>query len=169
MLCVPVDLGFRTEDIVNKKLRKIKTMQYNELHKKEMNLCHFFIFNRRNKSSSETLKNGDVIKVDRKFYYHYGVYVNKGKGKVIHYTGAEGPNDFKGKVRETSLKEFLNGACKVKVCLFPKELDNVDQLGRLPTTEVPIPCSQSVAPNLDSFERNSLKRLLRSQIGRAHV
>lgn len=122
----------------------------------------FFIFNRRNKSSSETLKNGDVIKVNRKFYYHYGVYVNKGKGKVIHYTGAEGPNDFKGKVRETSLKEFLNGACKVKVCLFPKELDNVDQLGRLPTTEVPIPCSQSVAPNLDSFERNSLKRLLRS-------
>ena len=50
----------------------------------------FFIFNRRNKSSSETLKNGDVIKVDRKFYYHYGVYVNKGKGKVIVTVGEGG-------------------------------------------------------------------------------
>ena len=67
------------------------------------------------------VKNGDVIKVNRGFYNHYGVYV-EASNTVIHYTGENGPSDFHGIVRETSLKEFLNGSENFSVCEFPKDL-----------------------------------------------
>ena len=65
-------------------------------------------------------KNGDVIRVNRGLYSHYGIYVEEGQ-RVIHYTGATGPNDFNGVVRETSLDEFLNGAKNFNVCHFPEK------------------------------------------------
>ena len=65
------------------------------------------------------VQNGDVIKVNRSLYSHYGIYV-KNSNTVIHYTGATGPEDFNGIVRETSLEEFLNGAKDFSVCLFPE-------------------------------------------------
>lgn len=64
-------------------------------------------------------ENGDVIKVNRGLYSHYGVYV-KDSNNVIHYTGATGPDDFNGIVRETSLEEFLNGADGFTICKFPE-------------------------------------------------
>ena len=64
-------------------------------------------------------ENGDVIRVNRGLYSHYGVYV-KDLQHVIHYTGATGPADFNGMVRETSLDEFLNGARGFNVCHFPE-------------------------------------------------
>ena len=64
-------------------------------------------------------ENGDVIKVNRGLYSHYGIYV-KESNHVIHYTGATGPDDFNGIVRETSLEEFLNGAENFTVCKFPE-------------------------------------------------
>ena len=64
-------------------------------------------------------ENGDVIRVNRGLYSHYGVYV-KDLNHVIHYTGATGPADFNGIVRETSLNEFLNGAESFNVCKFPE-------------------------------------------------
>ncbi len=63
--------------------------------------------------------NGDVIRVNRGLYSHFGIYIADGE-RVIHYTGATGPNDFNGVVRETSLEEFLNGAEKYSVCKFPE-------------------------------------------------
>ena len=45
-------------------------------------------------------KNGDVLRVNRGLYSHYG--------------------DFNGIVRETSLDEFLNGAKNFSVCNFPE-------------------------------------------------
>ena len=64
-------------------------------------------------------KNGDVLRVNRGLYSHYGVYAAD-KNHVIHYTGATGPNDFNGIVRETSLEEFLNGSENFRVCTFPE-------------------------------------------------
>lgn len=64
-------------------------------------------------------QNGDVIRVNRGLYSHYGVYVAD-SNHVIHYTGANGPNDFNGIVRETTLAEFLNGAEDFTVCNFPE-------------------------------------------------
>ncbi|MBR1418067.1 MAG: lecithin retinol acyltransferase family protein [Synergistaceae bacterium] len=66
-------------------------------------------------------QHGDVIKVNRGAYDHYGVYAlnNDNEPSVIHYTGATGPADFNGMVRETSLEEFLNGAKSFTVCSFP--------------------------------------------------
>ena len=64
-------------------------------------------------------KNGDVLRVNRGLYSHYGVYVAEGN-HVIHYTGANGPNDFNGIVRETTLAEFLNGSQNYNVCTFPE-------------------------------------------------
>ena len=64
-------------------------------------------------------ENGDVIMVDRwrGIYTHYGIYVTtpEGEESVIHYTGENGPSDFKGMVRETSLEEFLDGASDYSV------------------------------------------------------
>ena len=64
-------------------------------------------------------KNGDVIRVNRGLYSHFGVYVAD-SNHVIHYTGATGPDDFNGIVRETTLAEFLNGSEKFTVCKFPE-------------------------------------------------
>ena len=70
------------------------------------------------------LRNGDVIRVKRGLYAHYGVYVDTPDGgHVIHYTGTEGHSDFKGVVRETSLAEFLSGDCEYSVCRF--DSDNI--------------------------------------------
>ena len=68
-------------------------------------------------------ENGDVIKVARwsflwwHWYTHWGIYVltPEGEERVIHYTGPDGPSDFKGIVRETSLEEFLDGASDYSV------------------------------------------------------
>ena len=75
----------------------------------------------------DEVENGDVIKVDRGLYEHYGIYVRRGR-RVIHYTGATGPADFNGMVRETSLEEFLNGARSFIVCRFPRRIEDLDQL-----------------------------------------
>lgn len=75
---------------------------------------------------SGTLHNGDVIRVNRGIYSHYGVYAEP--GHVIHYTGANGPEDFNGIVRETTLEEFLNGAKTLRVCHFPKNPQNIPAL-----------------------------------------
>ena len=64
-------------------------------------------------------QNGDVLRVNRGLYSHYGVYVAD-NNHVIHYTGATGPADFNGIVRETTLAEFLNGAETFNVCTFPE-------------------------------------------------
>ena len=85
-------------------------------------------------------ENGDVIKVDRGLYDHYGVYVTPCR-RVIHYTGATGPADFNGVVRETSLEEFLNGAEGFTVCRFPEYLENVDELAYPATMDIPVPGS----------------------------
>lgn len=69
-------------------------------------------------------ENGDVICVNRGLYKHYGIYVEG--GNVIHYTGANGPDDFNGVVRETSLNEFLNGAENFHVCRFPDKPEKYD-------------------------------------------
>lgn len=76
------------------------------------------------------VENGDVIKVNRGTYDHYGIYVKP--GRVIHYTGETGPEDFNGMVRETSLDEFLNGAEKFCVCRFPECPRELDKLESLP-------------------------------------
>ena len=67
--------------------------------------------------------NGDVIKVDRGLYYHYGIYV--APGKIVHYTDGGGKKDFKGIVQETSIEEFLNGADDLIVCRFPESIDDI--------------------------------------------
>ena len=90
-------------------------------------------------------ENGDVIKVDRGLYDHYGVYVARGR-RVIHYTGAAGPADFNGVVRETSLEEFLNGARDFTVCRFPRSLEDLDQLARPSKLRISLPGAQGRAP-----------------------
>ena len=78
------------------------------------------------KNSSPSPKNGDVLRVNRGLYSHYGVYAEP--GHVIHYTGANGPNDFNGIVRETSLEEFLNGSPSFNICTFPEHPQNLTPL-----------------------------------------
>ena len=86
-------------------------------------------FERQSSARPEDVENGDVIKVNRGLYDHYGIYVSDGP-RVIHYTGATGPADFNGMVRETSLEEFLNGAEGFTVCRFPKSPDELSSLLR---------------------------------------
>lgn len=46
-------------------------------------------------------ENGDVICVNRGLYKHYGIYVEE--DNVIHYTGANDPDDFNDVMRETTI------------------------------------------------------------------
>ncbi len=83
-------------------------------------LLNFTQENNNYYSQANNPENGDVIRVNRGLYSHYGIYI-KDLNHVIHYTGATGPADFNGIVRETSLNEFLNGAGKFNVCKFPED------------------------------------------------
>lgn len=69
-------------------------------------------------------ENGDVIKVNRGLYDHYGIFV-KNNQHVVHYTGENSPNDFNGIVRETSLTEFLNGTNNFTICHFPEKIEQL--------------------------------------------
>ena len=74
--------------------------------------------------SIDDVMSGDVIKVDRGLYDHYGIFVRalgrNGRGELhaIQYTGRNGHNDFNGIVRETPLDDFLDGASEFMVCRY---------------------------------------------------
>ncbi|MBQ9433626.1 MAG: lecithin retinol acyltransferase family protein [Synergistaceae bacterium] len=72
----------------------------------------------------DDVSSGEVVKVDRGFYDHYGIFLRtlgRYGGEelhVIHYTGRNGHNDFNGIVRETALSTFLDGAEEFMVCSY---------------------------------------------------
>ena len=74
--------------------------------------------------SIDDVMSGEVIKVDRGLYDHYGIFVRalgrNGRGELhaIQYTGRNGHNDFNGIVRETPLDDFLDGAGEFMVCKY---------------------------------------------------
>ena len=73
--------------------------------------------------SLDDVHSGEVVKVDRGFYDHYGIFLRTlGRDgeelHVIHYTGRNGHNDFNGIVRETALNTFLDGADEFMVCRY---------------------------------------------------
>ncbi len=74
--------------------------------------------------SIDEIPSGEVVKVDRGLYDHYGIFLrtlcrNGGEElHVIHYTGRNGHNDFNGIVRETALDTFLDGAGEFFVCKY---------------------------------------------------
>ena len=74
--------------------------------------------------SVDEVRSGEVVKVDRGAYDHYGIFVRVFGGNgceelhVIHYTGRNGHNDFNGIVRETALDDFLNGSDEFTVCHY---------------------------------------------------
>ena len=60
-------------------------------------------------------KNGDILRVAREGYTHWGIYASAGDwipGSVIHYSG---DGDFKGTVMETPMEKFTQGAKNVEV------------------------------------------------------
>ena len=64
-------------------------------------------------STSDSLKKGDIIFVDKGLYKHYGIYA--GNGMVIHYSDKNSNFGTDIKIRETSLDNFACG-CETKVC-----------------------------------------------------
>ena len=73
--------------------------------------------------SIDEVHSGEVVKVDRGLYDHYGIFLrtlgrNGEELHVIHYTGRNGHNDFNGIVRETALNTFLDGAEEFMVCRY---------------------------------------------------
>lgn len=82
----------------------------------------------KKRTNSGKLENGDVVRVRRKYgvlhYDHYGIYVEE-DNSVIHYNepdeDSRSRRDFCGKVLQTSLDEFLDGAESLTVCRYPEE------------------------------------------------
>ncbi|MBQ7544599.1 MAG: lecithin retinol acyltransferase family protein [Synergistaceae bacterium] len=74
--------------------------------------------------SIDDVMSGEVIKVDRGLYDHYGIFVRtlgrNGHSELhaIQYTGRNGHNDFNGIVKETPLDDFLDGASEFMVCRY---------------------------------------------------
>lgn len=86
----------------------------------------------KKRTHSEKLENGDVVRVRRKYgvlhYDHYGIYVEE-DNSVIHYNEPDPDKDNPrsrrdscGKVLQTSLDEFLDGAESLTVCRYPEEV-----------------------------------------------
>ena len=121
------------------------------------------LVNKTSVGDNSGIKNGDVIKVSRKggLYFHYGIYVEG--GNVIHYTGATGPADFNGMVRETPIEEFLNGAKELTVCIFPKQIDNVDELNHPEEIKISFPSTQGFMRFPRQDDEDFRKRLLKKQ------
>ena len=115
-------------------------------------------------------QNGDVIKVNRGAYDHYGVYAlnNNDEPSVIHYTGATGPADFNGMVRETSLKEFLNGAKYFTVCSFPEDINelNNNKLNNSPLYLVWQEVKKSLRKDYHLYSGSETVARARSQLGK---
>ncbi len=97
----------------------IESIDYKQSHSRQEKICFSF----------DDVENGDVIRVSRQggLYDHYGIYV-KENNHVIHYTGANGPEDFNGVVLETDFGRFLNGAAYFVVCRFPEHISSLDEL-----------------------------------------
>jgi hypothetical protein len=72
---------------------------------------------------------GEVIKVDRGFYFHFGIY--SGDNKVIHYTVEEGNelSKMNAKVTETSLEKFMNKDTALYKVIFPEEYGKTISIG----------------------------------------
>ena len=64
-------------------------------------------------STSDSLKKGDIIFVDKGLYKHYGIYA--GNGVVVHYSDKNGNFGTDIKIQEASLEDFASGF-EVKVC-----------------------------------------------------
>ena len=116
--------------------------------------------------TTECAENGDVIKVNRGLYDHYGIFV-KDNQHVIHYTGEKDPNDFNGIVRETSLSEFLNGANDFTVCHFNEK---VEQLTFLDNKNLLSDLWQKIKElklkNYHLYSGNETVRRARSELGK---
>ena len=73
-------------------------------------------------------KNGDVLRISRGWYSHWGIYVIDSDGAyVIHYTTPEGSGgDFKGVVLKTPVEKFLEGSktCKNMTKVIEKKYPN---------------------------------------------
>ena len=73
------------------------------------------------------LEHGDILKVDRGLYDHYGVY-DAEKEIVIHYANENGDSGFKGKVSKASIEEFADGASLISICYFSEDDEGNVQL-----------------------------------------
>ena len=63
--------------------------------------------------TSDSIKKGDILFVDRGLYKHYGIYA--GNGMVIHYSDKNSNFGTDIKIQEASLDDFASGF-EVKVC-----------------------------------------------------
>ena len=67
---------------------------------------------------------GDIVRIHRVFYWHYGIFC--GKGEIIHFTTY--PQHFwssKAEVKKTLLSEFIRSSTKVEVMRQPNEKSHV--------------------------------------------
>lgn len=83
----------------------------------------------RGKLSSDTrIEAGMVLRVKRRGYRHYGVYV--GGGRMIHYTSNAGERSKHCTIQETSLTRFIGGSDVVDVVGFPDAIEGKKCLSR---------------------------------------
>ncbi len=78
---------------------------------------HDDTYKQKNEKMRRGLEAGDILKVSRGAYDHYGVYV--GNRRVIHYT-AETSDVADGTIQETGFKRFLRNADKFDMLVFPE-------------------------------------------------
>ncbi|CAL1548127.1 unnamed protein product [Lymnaea stagnalis] len=70
-------------------------------------------FQQHNKKILDQLKPGDLLKFKRGIYYHWAVYI--GKGKVIHVTGRDGQG----------MKQSKDGSDITALCSVPQDKADV--------------------------------------------
>lgn len=72
-------------------------------------------------SSDKELRVGNILRVPRDLYWHYGVY--SGNDFVIHFTSEGGDTSSDNKVMETRTSKFIRDAGSIEVLAFPDEVN----------------------------------------------
>ncbi len=77
-----------------------------------------------NSNFDNELKKGNILRVSRGLYWHYGVY--SGDDHVIHFTSEENDTSTNNLIIETNTSKFIRDALEIEVLSFPKKVKEND-------------------------------------------
>ncbi|QJD60375.1 hypothetical protein HG264_16585 [Pseudomonas sp. gcc21] len=84
-------------------------------------------------SQNKNLYPGNVMRVSRRGYWHYGVYV--GNDEVVHFTSKESDTSDDNSIMKTPMEGFLKGEKLFDILGFPDTVENTKVLSKEDTRD----------------------------------
>lgn len=71
-------------------------------------------------STDKSINPGNILRVSRGWYWHYGVYV--GQDEVVHFTSDDGDTSSNNEIMKTSTSRFIRDSENIEILGFPDEV-----------------------------------------------